>query len=256
MLAFRLIARLDIRNEHLIKTIRCEGVRKVGDPYEYATRYDEAGIDEIVYLDVVASLYGRNSLGDLVRRTSGWGDEGLFTPITVGGGIRSVDQGHELLARQGADKIALNTAAVQRPALLTELAHKFGSQAVTLQLDAKRVNGGWEAYIEGARQRTGKDAVAWAREAVIRGAGEILVTAIDREGTAGGCDLHLIEAVASVVSVPVVASGGVGTTEHIVEVAKTGASGVAMAGVLHYDRLKLNDIRQALREAGIAVRNV
>lgn len=248
-LTFRLIAKLDIRNEHLIKTVRLEGVRKVGDPAEYASRYDAEGIDEIIYMDAVASLYGRNSLGDLVFSTA----EECFVPVTVCGGIDSVGCARDLL-RLGADRLAVNTAAIKRPELITELANKFGSQAVVLQLDAKRKNGSWEAYCDGGRQPTAKSAVLWARDAVAAGAGEILLTSIDFEGTRMGVDYELCSTVAKAVRVPVVLAGGVGSAVHVVEAAKAGASGVAMAGVLHYNRVSLTEMRGALREAGVAVR--
>lgn len=248
MLTFRLIARMDIRNEWLIKTIRCEGVRKVGDPAEYARRYDAQGIDECLYLDVVASLYGRNSLAVLVDQTT----EDVFVPITVGGGLRSCPDCVDLF-RSGADKIAVNSAAVDCPSVITELAHKFGSQAVTLQLDAKRKNGGWEAYSHGGRHPTGRDALAWAAEAVDRGCGEILVTSIDREGTRTGFELDLVNHLASL-RVPVVAAGGFGAPSHAVDAHTAGASGIAIAGCLHYGTVSLPEIRAELRKAGIPTR--
>lgn len=249
MLAFRLIARLDIRNEFLIKTRQCEGVRKVGDPAEYAERYDAAGIDEIIFLDVVASLYGRNSLAGIVGHVG----ESVFVPLSSGGGIGSID-GSRALFLAGADKIILNSAAVHDNGLLSRLARKFGSQAVVLQLDAKRRNGSWEAYCEGARQPTGRDAIEWAREAVDRGAGEILVTSIDREGTSKGFDLDLVRAVSSAVTVPVVAAGGFGQASDALAAQQAGASGVAIAGALHYNRVKLDEIRAVLAKAGVNVR--
>ena len=250
MLKFRLIARLDIRNEYLIKPVRYEGVRRVGDPAEFAERYDVAGVDEILFLDTVASLYGRSSLPHFVARTA----ERAFVPLTAGGGVRTVDHAGELL-RRGADKIAANTAFVGRPALITELAAKFGSQAVTLQLDAKRKGTSWEAYCDGGRQPTGRDAIAWAREVVDRGAGEILATSIDHEGVRAGFDLDLVGEVATL-PVPVIASGGFGAPPDAVAAYRAGASGVAVAGALHYGRATINEIRQALSEAGIAVRKV
>ena len=246
MLKFRIIARLDIRNERLVKTIRLEGVRQVGDPNEFARRYDAEGIDEILYLDVVASLYGRNALAGLVKRSA----EDVFTPTTVGGGIRSVEDVRTLLLA-GADKIAVNTAAIRRPELITEIAEKFGSQIITVQIDAKRKGQGWEAYCEGGRQATGKDAVKWAGEAVARGAGEILLTSIDREGTGTGFDIDLVGRVAEVVTVPMIAAGGFGCPEHAVEAVRAGASGIAIAGALHYRRVDLGEIRAALHGAGI-----
>lgn len=248
LLKFRIIARLDVRNEYLISRVRFEGVRKVGYPVEFAESYDAQAADEIFYLDAVASLYGRNSLSDLVRR----GTECAFVPVAVGGGITSIDQAR-LLFDAGADKVAINTAAIYRPGILTDLARKFGSQAVVLQLDAKRRNGGWEAYCDGGRQPTGRDALEWATEAVDRGAGEILVTSIDHEGVRAGFALDLIGAVARL-PVPVIASGGFGVPHHAVEAYETGVSGVAIAGALHYGKTTINEIREALRQAGIAVR--
>ncbi|HDZ39046.1 MAG TPA: imidazole glycerol phosphate synthase subunit HisF [Marinobacter sp.] len=250
-LAFRLIARLDIRGAHLIKTIRLEGVRKLGDPADYAKRYDAQGIDEIIYNDAVASLYGRNGLGGLLQRTA---DE-CFVPVTAAGGIRSVSDVRELL-RVGADKIAVNTAAIKRPELITEIAEQFGSQAMVIQIDAKRKNGGWEAYCDGGRQPTGKDAIEWAAEAVGRGAGEVLVTSIDREGTASGCDSDLCRRISNAVPVPTVAAGGICTARHVIDAAQAGATGVAMAGALHYGKVSLAEMRGALTEAGIPVRTL
>lgn len=248
MLKHRVIARLDVKAPWLVKPLNCEGVRKVGDPAEFARRYDEAGIDEILFMDVVASLYRRNSLHDLVSRVS----EGVFAPLCVGGGVRSVGDVRALLLA-GADKAAINTAAIERPALIDEIARAFGSQALVIQIDAKRKGNGWEAYCDGARQPTGKDAVAWAHECVDRGAGEILVTGIDNEGTRRGFDLALVEQV-SEVRVPVVASGGCGNAGHAVEAIKAGASGVALAHVLHYQVHTIQEMKRAMHEAGIAVR--
>lgn len=247
-LKFRLIARLDCRNGDLIKTIRCEGVRRVGDPAEFARDYNAQGIDEVFYLDTVASLYGRNSLHGLVERATA----DAFCPVTVGGGVNSLDCAKALF-RSGADKIAINSAAIRRPELITEIARKYGSQAVVLQLDAKCKGDGWEAYCDGGRQPTGFSATQWATEAVERGAGEILVTSIDREGTRAGFDLALIRAL-SPLPVPVVAAGGFGAPLHAVEAYRAGAGGIAIAGALHYKRVSLGEIRAALQQAGIATR--
>jgi cyclase len=249
MIKFRLIARLDIRNDRLIKTIRCEGVRVVGDPAEYARRYDAEGIDEILYLDVVASLYGRGGLAALLDDTT----RDVFTPVSAGGGISSVADAAALL-RAGADKVAVNTAAIRRPALITELAEKFGSQAVVVQIDAKSKGNGWEAYCDGARQPTGRDCRAWAKEAAERGAGELLVTNIDREGTRQGFDIDLAKDVADAVTIPTILCGGYDRTVDAVAAARTGVGGIAIAGALHYGRVSLRDIRQALIAAGVPVR--
>ena len=262
---FRLLARLDVKGPHLVKSINLEGVRVVGDPQEYAQKYDAMGIDEIVYLDTVASLYQRNSLADLVSRTT----DHVFCPVTVAGGIRSVEDAKALL-RAGADKVAINTAAVERPELISELADKFGAQAIVLQIDAKRianVHGSqagsvrWEARTDGGREpapaaHPGNDVARWAALGASLGAGEILLTSIDQEGTRRGPDLALVSAVAKAVTIPVVASGGVGSPADVALAAACGASGVALAHVLHYGTASLSDIRKALSDAGVRVRTM
>ena len=251
MLCFRLIARLDIKGSHLVKSINLEGVRVVGDPQEYAQKYDAMGIDEIVYIDTVASLYRRNSLADLVARTT----DHVFCPVTVAGGIRSVEDAKALL-RAGADKIAINTAAVERPELISEIANKFGAQCCVLQIDAKLAFGRYEARCDCGREATGKEAVDWAVQGQLLGAGEILLTSIDQEGTRRGPDTALVSAVAQAVTIPVVASGGVGSPADAVRAAACGASGVALAHVLHYGTASLSDIRKALSDAGVRVRTM
>jgi cyclase len=246
----RLIGRLDVKGPNLIKGVHLEGLRFVGDPNEFARRYYEAGIDELIYMDVVASLYGRNSLADIVRRTA----EQVFVPLTVGGGVRSVAD-VETLLRSGADKVAVNTAAVARPELIEEIASRFGSQCVVLSIEAKRDGPRWEAYTDNGREHTGLDAVEWAKRGADLGAGEILVTSVDREGTRRGFDVELVRAVATVVPLPVIAAGGLGTLGHLVEIVEQGrADAVAIADALHYERLSLEAMRSALRDRGIAVR--
>ncbi len=249
----RLIARLDIKGPNLIKGIHLEGLRVVGDPREFARRYYEEGIDELVYMDSVASLYGRNSLHDIVRHTA----HDVFVPLTVGGGIRSVDDVREML-RAGADKVAINTAAVQRPELISEVARKFGSQCMVLSIEAKRQGKDrWEAYTDNGRERTGLDVLAWARRGVELGAGEILLTSVDQEGTRRGFDCELVRAVSDSVPVPVIASGGMGGVEHLVDVVQRGhADAVAMADILHYNRLALPAIREAATASGLEVRAI
>ena len=247
----RLIARLDIKGPNLIKGIHLEGLRVVGDPQAFARRYYEEGADELIYMDIVASLYGRNSLKDIISRTA----RDVFIPLTVGGGVRSVDDVRELL-RAGADKVAVNTAAIRRPELITEISRAFGSQCMVLSIEAKRrAGGGWEAFTDNGREHTGLSAVEWARRGTELGAGEIMVTSVDQEGTRKGFDVDLVRAVAGAVTVPVIASGGMGTVDHLVDVCvRGGADAVAMADVLHYKRLELPEIRRQAREHGLNVR--
>lgn len=251
MANIRLIARLDIKGRNLIKGMHLEGLRVLGDPQVFARRYYEAGIDELIYMDVVASLYGRNSLTDVVS----WTAHHAFVPLTVGGGIRNVDDAMQIL-RAGADKVAINTAATKNPALITQLAQRFGSQAVVVSIEAKHMaKGKWEAYTDNGREKTGLDVLEWAGQAASLGAGEILLTSVDQEGTRRGFDIDLVRAVATSVSIPVIASGGMGSCEHLIDVVKHGAAdAVAMADVLHYARLTLPDIRAGAKTAGINTR--
>ena len=251
MAGIRLIARLDIKGHNLIKGMHLEGLRVLGDPQEFAKRYYEAGIDELIYMDVVASLYGRNNLAEVVS----WTAHHAFVPLTVGGGIRSLDDAM-LVMRAGADKVAINTAATKRPELLMELARRFGSQAVVLSIEAKRIDEGkWEVYTDNGRERTGMDVLQWAERAESLGAGEILLTSVDQEGTRRGFDVDLVQMVATRVSIPVIASGGMGSAEHLVDVVKRGsADAVAMADILHYERLGLTEIHAIAKAAGIETR--
>jgi cyclase len=248
----RLIARLDIKGENLIKGIHLEGLRVIGDPQEYARKYYEQGADELIYLDIVASLYGRSKLVDIVRRAA----NDIFVPLTVGGGVRSVDDVRELL-RVGADKVAINTAAVKQPQLITEVSRKFGSQCMVISIEAKRkTKSNWEIYTDSGRESSGIDAVEWAKRAVQYGAGEILVTSIDAEGTRKGFDNALVSAIASVVDVPVIASGGFGQAQHISEVYEAGADAIAFADALHYNRFTMQEIRGMACEQKIPVRDI
>lgn len=253
MAGIRLIPRLDIKGPNLIKGIHLEGLRVVGDPQEYARRYYEQGADELIYMDIVASLYGRNSLRDIVSRTA----RDVFIPLTVGGGVRSVDDVRELL-RAGADKVAINTAAVQRPQLISEVSHTFGSQCMVLSIEAKKLgNGRWEVFTDNGRERTGRDVMEWVAQATELGIGEILLTSIDQEGTRKGFDVELVRKVTAVTTVPVIASGGMGSVDHLVDVCERGqADAVAIADALHYNRLSLLDIRLQAREQGLAVRSI
>jgi len=246
----RLIPRLDIKGPNLIKGIHLEGLRVIGDPQEHARRYYEQGADELLYVDVVASLYGRNSLHDLVRRAA----EDVFIPLTVAGGIRSVEDVRQVL-RAGADKVGINTAATKRPELIREVAETFGAQCVVLSIEAKSIGPArWEAFTDNGRERTGLDVVEWARQGVALGAGEILLTSVDREGTREGFDVELISAVAAGCPVPIIASGGMGRPDDVVTAVGHGADAVAMADILHYDRATLQDVRAAAAAADIIVR--
>lgn len=249
----RLIARLDIKAPNLIKGVHLEGLRKIGDPQQHAQAYYADGADEIIYMDIVASLYNRNSLSDIVRRTA----EQVFIPITVGGGLRSLDDVERAL-RSGADKVAINTAAIARPELIREVATRFGSQCMVLSIEAKRAgNGVWEAYTDNGREHTGLNVLEWAKCAVDLGAGEILLTSVDQEGTRRGFDVALTCAVSKAVPVPVIASGGMGNLDHLVEVVREGhADAVAMADLLHYKRLSLAEVRKGARKAKIPVRDL
>ncbi len=248
----RIIGRLDIKGPNLIKGVHLEGLRVIGSPAEHARRYYEQGVDELIYMDCVASLYGRNHLGDIVRSAA----ENIFVPMTVGGGIRSIDDATQIL-RAGADKVAVNTAAVAAPPLITDIARRFGSQCMVLSIEAKRIGPQrWEVYTDNGRERTGLDVVDWVKRGVAMGAGEILLTSVDREGTRKGFDIDLVRAVSAEVAVPVIASGGMGSAEDLVEVVRRGgADAVAMADILHYRRATIADIRAAARAAGLSVRD-
>lgn len=250
MLKRRLIARLDIKAPNLIKQIRMEGLKVLGDPNEHAQKYDKEGIDEIIYMDTVASLYGRNALESLVTLAS----TNVFAPITVGGGIRNTKDAHQLF-NAGADKVAVNTEALRRPEFITELAEKFGSQAVVLQIDAKWVDNKFVCWTDGGREPADIGALQWAKKAERLGAGEILLTSIDNEGTQKGFNTKLIRDIATQVNIPVIASGGMGREDHAITAFASGADAIAMAHVLHYDTVKLNDIRRAVKAAGFPVRD-
>jgi len=253
MKKIRLIPRLDIKGPNLIKGIHLEGLRVIGDPQEFARRYYEQGADELLYVDVVASLYGRNSLHDIVQRAA----RDIFVPLTVTGGLRSVDDVRKVL-RSGADKIGINTAAIKRPELIREVARKFGSQSMVLSIEAKSLEQGrWEAYTDNGREPSGLDVVEWAQRGVELGAGEILLTSVDCEGTRQGFDIELVKAVSSAVSVPVIASGGMGQLSDVGKVVHEGyADALAMADILHYGRTTIGEIRAAALADGLSVRKL
>jgi imidazole glycerol-phosphate synthase subunit HisF len=248
----RLIARLDIKAPNLIKGIHLEGLRVMGNPQEFAAKYYAEGADELIYMDVVASLYQRNHLGDLVRHTA----ENVFIPLTVGGGVRSVADVGSLL-RDGADKVAINTAATQEPELISAISRKYGSQCTVLSIEAKRREGGtWQVYTDNGREPTGLDVVEWAVRGAELGAGEILLTSIDQEGTRNGFDVELCQEVSSRVSIPVILSGGMGKPAHLVDAVKSGqADAVAVADSIHYQRHSISELKQEMLSAGIDVRD-
>lgn len=250
MLTRRLIVCLDVRDGRVAKGVRFESLRDVGDPIELAGRYEREGADEIVFLDIAASDEQRSTLLEVVRRTA----ECLFIPLTVGGGIGSAaDVGAAL--RAGADKVSINTAAITRPEILTESAARFGSQCVVASIDARRVGDRWEVLARGGRQRTGRDAVAWAAECADRGAGEILLTSVDRDGTRDGYDAELTAAVAGVVSIPVIASGGAGSAAHVGDILAAGQADAALvAGILHDGLTSIAEIKREMLGRGLPVR--
>ncbi|NLY44160.1 MAG: imidazole glycerol phosphate synthase subunit HisF [Clostridiaceae bacterium] len=252
MLAKRIIPCLDVHNGRVVKGVNFVNLRDAGDPVEIASAYNEAGADELVFLDITASSEARNIMLDVVRRTA----EQVFIPFTVGGGIRTVEDFREIL-KAGADKISINSAAVKNPDLITDAAMRFGSQCVIVAIDAKRREGreGWDVYINGGRINTGKDAVEWAIEAEKRGAGEILLTSMDCDGTKNGYDIELTRAISSQVKIPVIASGGAGKKEHFYDVIVEGqADAVLAASLFHYKELEIRELKRYLRDRGIEVR--
>ena len=252
MIKPRLIARMYIKSSNLIKSINLEGLKIIGNPNEYAKKYYDQGVDEIIYMDTVASLYGRNNLSDIVKKTV----QDVYVPITVGGGIRSIDD-VKFLLRCGAEKIAINTAATKRPELIREVSRKFGSQCMVLSIEAKKTkDGNWEVYTENGRQKTGKDVLEWAKEGESYEAGEILLTSVDNEGTKKGFDFELVKKVSESVSIPVIASGGMGALDDAVRVvSESSADAIAMADILHYERSDLFKIRDYCKTKKINVRN-
>jgi cyclase len=248
----RVIPCLDVDAGRVVKGVGFVDLRDAGDPVELACRYDAAGADELVFLDITATSDKRSTAVELARRTA----DDVFVPFTIGGGIRSVDDAQAVLDA-GADKVSVNSAALARPELLDELASTFGAQCVVLAIDAKaRDSNGWEAYVAGGRTPTGRDAVAWAREGSERGAGEILLTSMDRDGTNAGYDLALTAAVAQGVSVPVIASGGAGELSHLSDAVGAGADAVLCASIFHYGDHTVAEVKEHLARTGVAVRPV
>ena len=255
MLSVRVIPCLDVKDGRVVKGVQFEALRDAGDPVEQARAYDAAGADELMFLDITASHEGRGAILDVVARTA----EVCFMPLSVGGGVRGVENARALL-RAGADKVSINTAAVENPNLLTACADAFGSQAVVVAIDAKRAPGSrtgarWEVFTYGGRRATGLDVVDYAAAAVARGAGEILLTSMDRDGAKTGFDLELLRAVTGAVSVPVIASGGAGTAEHLAQaVTLGGADAVLAASIFHFGEVSIAEAKAAMAKAGVPVR--
>jgi imidazole glycerol-phosphate synthase subunit HisF len=249
MLKLRVIPCLDVKDGRVVKGVNFVALRDAGDPVEQAAVYDAAGADELCFLDITASHENRDTILDVVARTAAR----VFLPLTVGGGVRGVEDMRRLLLA-GADKCSMNSAAIARPELVREAAEKFGSQCVVVAVDAKRGATGWEVFTHGGRRGTGIDAVGWCRRAADLGAGEILLTSMDRDGTGEGFDLDLLRAVCAAVRVPVIASGGVGTLAHFVEGARAGATGLLAASVFHFGTFTVAQVKHALDAAGLPVR--
>lgn len=250
--AIRVIPCLDVSHGRVVKGVNFEGLRDAGDPVELARKYSEMGGDEITFLDVSASKEGRGAILDVVAKTA----EEIFVPLTVGGGVRDVSDVKHLLDA-GADKVGINTAALTRPELLTEVAEAYGNQVIVLSLDARRADwapSGFEVTTHGGSKSAGVDAIEWAREAVKRGAGEIMLNSMDADGTTAGYDLEMIKRVRGEVSVPIIASGGAGTAQHFVEAVDAGADAVLAASVFHFGVLTVQEVKEALAKAGKEVR--
>lgn len=249
MVAIRVIPCLDVNAGRVVKGTNFVDLRDAGDPVEIAKRYNVEGADEVVFLDITASSDKRAITLDVVRKTA----EQVFIPLTVGGGIRTVDDMRTLL-KAGADKISINTAAVLNPQLIYDGSRKFGNQCIVVAIDAKKENDSWKVYTHGGRTRTDLDVIEWAQKCVRLGAGEILLTSMDKDGTKDGYDLELMEQVTRVVDVPVIASGGAGKKEHFVDVCQKGASAVLAASLFHFKQLEISDLKQYMRQNGIEVR--
>jgi imidazole glycerol-phosphate synthase subunit HisF len=245
----RIIPCMDVDAGRVVKGTRFIDIRDAGDPVELAAHYDATGADELVFLDITATSDKRSTVVELARRAA----DQVFVPFTIGGGVREVADAQAVLDA-GADKVSVNSAAVARPELIGELADVFGAQCVVLAIDAKRRDGGFEVYVAGGRTATGRDAVAWAREGTERGAGEILLTSMDRDGTQDGYDLELTRAIADAVDVPVIASGGAGEPAHLVDGLAAGADAVLCASIFHYGRYTIPQVRAAMRRAGVSLR--
>ena len=250
MSKIRLISRIDIKNEHVIKGIQFDGLRKLGEPNKFAKNYYNSGIDEILFMDAVASLYDRNNLYHIINQAC----KEIFIPITVGGGIRKIEDITQAL-EAGADKVSVNTQAIKDPNFISAAAKMFGKQCIVGSIEAKKKSDHWEAYIDGGREPTGKNVIDWARELQNLGAGEILLTSVDKDGTRAGLDIELINKVSSTLTIPLVVSGGIGNVDHVDEVCKKcNFDGLAIASILHYNISDINSIKEIMLNNNLRVR--
>ena len=245
----RLISRLDITGEAVVKGINLEGVRKIGNPKVLAKEYYKQGVDEIIYMDVVASLYERNSITKFIKEAA----SNIFVPLTVGGGIRSLEDIRNVL-KSGADKVAINTAAIKNMNFINEASQKIGSQSIIVSIEAKKVNSNyWEAYYDNGREKSGLNVIKWAKKSQELGAGELLITSVDKEGLEGGMDIELLKKIRKEVSIPIIFSGGVGKLSHVLEACED-ADGIALANMLHYGKTKIGTLKDELKKNNINVR--
>ena len=245
----RLISRLDIKGEAVVKGINLEGVRKIGNPKVLAKEYYKQGVDEIIYMDVVASLYERNSITKFIKEAA----SNIFVPLTVGGGIRSLEDIRNVL-KSGADKVAINTAAIKNMNFINEASQKIGSQSIIVSIEAKKVNSNyWEAYYDNGREKSGLNVIKWAKKSQELGAGELLITSVDKEGLEGGMDIELLKKIRKEVSIPIIFSGGVGKLSHVLEACED-ADGIALANMLHYGKTKIGTLKDELKKNNINVR--
>ncbi len=244
----RVIARLDIKGNHIVKGINLEGIRKIGDPKIFAKKYYENGVDEIIYMDVVASLYERNTITKFIKHAASQ----IFVPLTVGGGIRNLKDIRKVL-QNGADKVAINTAAIKNPNFIAEASKEIGSQSIVVSIEAKRQSNYWEAYFDNGRERSGLNVIDWAQKCQKLGAGELLITSVDNEGLEKGMDECLIKELRNKISIPIIFSGGVGSFEDILNISNY-TDGVAIASILHYNKTNVAELKSQLKKSGLSVR--
>jgi cyclase len=246
----RIIARIDVKNQHVIKGIQFDGLRKLGNPNDFARNYYLNNIDEIIFMDAVASLYDRNNLYNIIKKAC----EEVFVPITVGGGIRKIDD-IKMALESGADKVAINTQAIKSPSFIHESSRIFGKQCIVGSIEAKKNGNTWEAYIDNGREKTGIDVIEWVQKLQDLGVGELMITSVDKEGTQSGLDLELLKKIQNVVRVPLIVSGGIGNLDHIGEACKNiSFGGLAIASILHYNKHNIGEIKQIMKKNGLRVR--